>query len=880
MTRKPKPIRPAELQGVAAGPASSASTAGPAGRIVVAASAGMIAAWVAAGSVGLLAHPLRHAITWLAMAVALFAGWPERKGRSELGGVAAAVLVAVVLGVPSAPVLNVLGVALVLAVLARTAHGVDRQAMLLAALAATVLAVYRLACTSIPAVWLAADGLGQGLGRLAAAVCGKPLWVGATFAGLDFLVLMAALYAGWLGATTPPRLVRAVYAALAIAAAHLGYLIVLAHAADMAAALSVPLPPAETDFGDRYVPPPWYWSAALRTLLPWNLPAVAAMLHGLVAVAMFRWATWRPIAPEEPAAGADRPARNAPRLPLWLELGPVALAPLIPLVTQLVLGGEGLSGRTIVAYQQGYLNWDKPAPTGSGRASAGMYGMLPTLVASLGGEFRRSADLAAADLDQADLLVLIHPTDRWSEVPERLERIWEYVRSGGSLLVVAEPRVFQEDGQASSFDELLAPTAIEVRPDTAVAPTGSWQHGLETLSHPATVDADDQRNGFGLAESSSIALGWPARPLVVGRWGWSDPGSDAVLTGVSRFDAGERLGDLVLAAEQRVGKGRVVVLGDAGSLTNAASASCYEFTGRLLGYLAARTSSPQAPWRQALGLLGCLALGALLTWRAEPGRLAASVAVLGLAAALVAAAGQGSGTVLPDGRLRGANFLALIDASHLEAYRGDDWHEEGIGELKLLLMRTGYLPIQPWRLTDAQLQRAGVLFLIAPARRFSEAERKAVKDFVHRGGLLVVTAGAERAGPVNPLLADFGLAVPPCSPPGADPSPDVAPLGQLTARYHETDDREAQTSLPAAWPVEAPEEQATVLLQGPGEEPTAVAVREGKGNVVLIGDTYAAMNKCFEPSGEERDEKGPNPARFWQWLLGRFGPGPGKEAAP
>jgi len=556
---------------------------------------------------------------------------------------------------------------------------------------------------------------------------------------------------------------------------------------------------------------------------------------------------------------------------------------MIPLVSQLALGGGGdLSGRKIVAYQRGYLNWDKPAPKGSGRASAGLYGMLPTLVTSLGGQFTRSAELAPADLDKADLLVLIHPTDRWSEAPERLDRVWDYVRAGGSLLVVAEPRVFQEDGQASSFDELLAPTAMEVRPDTAAAATGSWQHALETLSHPATLDAGDHRNGFGLAETSSIALGWPAWPLLVGRWGWSDPGSDAVLTGVARFDAGERLGDLVLAAEQRVGQGRVVVLGDAGSLTNAASASCYEFAGRLLGCLASRAGGPQAGWRQALGLLGCLALVALLAWRVEPGRLAVSVVALGLAVVLVAAAGQGSGTVLPDGRHRGGNFLACIDASHLEAYRGDDWHEEGIGELKLLLMRNGYLPIQPSRLTDAQLQRAGVLISIAPARPFSEPERRAVKDFVQRGGLLVVTAGAERAGPVNPLLAEFGLGVPRSPLPAADASRDPPPLGQLTAAYHETADRQAETSLPAAWAVEAPEEQddVEVLLQGPGKEPTAVAVREGKGAVVLIGDTYVAMNKCFEPSGEEPAENAPNPARFWQWLLRKFGPVAGQEAKP
>ena len=98
---------------------------------------------------------------------------------------------------------------------------------------------------------------------------------------------------------------------------------------------------------------------------------------------------------------------------------------------------------------------------------------------------------------------------------------------------------------------------------------------------------------------ASLQVRWPARPLMLGRWGWSDPGTDAVLTGVSRLEAGERLGDLVLAAEQRLGAGRVLVLGDAFPLTNEGGVRGYGYTGRLLSYLAHGPTGPQSPWRQA-----------------------------------------------------------------------------------------------------------------------------------------------------------------------------------------------------------------------------------------------------------------------------------------
>jgi uncharacterized membrane protein len=119
--------------------------------------------------------------------------------------------------------------------------------------------------------------------------------------------------------------------------------------------------------------------------------------------------------------------------------------------------------------------------------------MLPTLVESLGGQFARSAGLAAGDLDGADVLILIHPTDRWSAEPERLERIWDYVRGGGSLLVVAEPYQLQEDGQAKR-QQVLA------RADDAVR-HGDWRDRL-VAARPGGADLPGdaghcgQRNGL------------------------------------------------------------------------------------------------------------------------------------------------------------------------------------------------------------------------------------------------------------------------------------------------------------------------------------------------------------------------------------------------
>ena len=99
-----------------------------------------------------------------------------------------------------------------------------------------MLGCFRFACDSIPTVWLAADGLGWMLGRLAGWLAGIRLEVGATFGGIDFLVLTAAIYAGWLICTAPPRRSRALWAAAAIVVGHFVYLIVLAYSEKLLAA--------------------------------------------------------------------------------------------------------------------------------------------------------------------------------------------------------------------------------------------------------------------------------------------------------------------------------------------------------------------------------------------------------------------------------------------------------------------------------------------------------------------------------------------------------------------------------------------------------------------------------------------------------------------
>ncbi len=821
--------------------------------------AGMAAAWIAAGSIGLLAHPLRHTLTWIAVMVAVVAAWP-RKGQPPVGWFVLAVglAVAAIMTASNAPVVNVLAVAVVLAVLAQLHGGASGQAILLVALAAAVLGVFRLACSSIPAVWLAAGALGRAMGWLSGAITGEPLWIGATFGGIDFLVLSAALYVGWLRCTSPPRRTRAIHAAAAILLGQLLYLVVLAFSCKLTAALpDIVLPPPD----DKSRLGIWAWGNAVRTLLPWNVPAIAGIVHATIAAVMFRWATWLPDGEPKPRRqtgsheSADTPWPFATAL----------LAAATALLTVLTTSQSDFSGKRIVAYQQGRLDWIKPEHDSD---DAGAYGILPIFVESLRGAFATSADLSQEDLAGADVLLLLHPDRPWPE--ERLERVWEFVRGGGSLLLAAEPRILEGESK-SSFNEVLRPTGMSIRYDTAVSATNNWEHVCDPLSHAATAGIGDCRNRFALVMPSSIDVHPPAMPLLAARWAFSEPGSDAVLGGVREYEPGKKLGDLVLAAEQRFGRGRIVVLGDVSCLHNDVCANAYAFTGRLLSYLANRSGSPQAWWRQVLGLAAMAALTGLLAWRATAARVAVAAVALAGSLACCTLSSHYSARVLPDGRKHSPNNLAYIDASHLEAYSSDPWHDDGTAGLARTLMRNGYLPLLLSEVTLERLERAGLLISIAPARSFSLSEREAIRNFVERGGAFICIVGSQQAASSGPLLADFGFYLPPANVPATGNTKEAEPLGVGAFRqtYVRTDDDRAMMQTYAAWEVECHEPDAEELMvwsDGKVDLPFVVSRPIGKGTVTVIGDTYFAANKNLEGAGTRLQEN----VNFWRWLLAQL----------
>lgn len=816
---------------------------------LVAVIAGLAAAWIAAGSTGLLAHPLRRMLTLAALGVAILAQRPfPWRQRTGIIAMLATVGLAIYMIASSLPVVNVMGVSLVLASLAFKSHGQAKKMLRISSVAVVVFGLYRVACTSIPMVWSMSDLLGRTIGNIGGLVTHQPLYVGATFAGLDFLVLMSVLWVLWLACSPQPRWKRAIYGLVGILGGHIVYLIVLSYTPQL---LAMVAEPTEQEG--------WFWAGLFHKAVPWNLPVLACGIHLLTAAAMFRWSVW--------SADSERNLTKASvlssRTQYMLRFGAPVLAILLPIMIAFYPGKLNLEGKKIVFYEKGFLNWLKPSHGQYGRLSSGMYGMLPVFIESLGANSLISPDLSEEDLQDADALVLLFPDDPWAE--GQLDRIWAFVRRGGSLLVMAEHTTRDENGN-NRFNEVLEPTAIRVEFDSGTFAVGGWLQSYEVMAHPATAGVPDDRNQFGVVIGASLETSWPARPLLIGRWGWSDmgdEGSGRAMMGNGHYDSGEKLGDLVLAAEQPMGKGRIIAFGDTSGLTNGINVSSHVFTSRLFGYLAGNAGNAHPIWRQLLGISSCGLLIGLLTWRTSKWRVV--LVTLGLAGSLTVstAISQSAGEILPDGRYKSPNNLAYIDTSHLAAYSGESWRPDGIGGFILTLMRNGYLTHSLPELTAKRLVRADLLVSIAPSRSFSKREQTAIKDFVTNGGTFIIMVGLDRADPSRSLLSLFGFTI------GTSgqypPEPEV--MGHFKAPYLSSGDQRVHVRFHAAWPIACNDPGARVIAYGRNDSPVIILRPLGAGKVVVIGDTHFATNKNLEWEGGQPFEGMRENADFWRWFI-------------
>ncbi len=581
------------------------------------------------------------------------------------------------------------------------------------------------------------------------------------------------------------------------------------------------------------LPPAWFATTAAIIPDP-SAGALAAFgrgsLHG---------ASWMAIAILVDAFLPAKDPRHVPRRKGALAL--LGVACLAATLAGICLAGTSLLGpnvgRRVLVHNRGGLDWDRPVFGRFGVFNGGMFGLLPAYCRAEGYDFGviDKDSVGPDDLAGAQVLILINSPKSWPEAERRV--VFDFVERGGSLLVLGDHTdVF---GLMRGFNGLLNAFGIQFRFDSAYKARDTWR-GCQVAAPDAIAWGWDAENPS-VAVGASLELSGSARPLLTGRYGFSDAGIRenyaGSFLGNYRYDQGEKLGDVVLVATATRGQGRVVVWGDTSAFQGGLSASYAKVVGPMLAWLsrpAAWTERPPARILAAAVLVATImGLWLARATAAETAAIAASL-LLGMLATWALS--------LPnlDSRVTIANDAFIIDGSHLPASGHYEAHVNPVGPLYTNLFRCGFRVVDRDDWDSSVIARARGIAFVAPQRSFSSGEVDDLLRAEEAGATVLLAVGQPDSAASRPLLQAHGLALAP------------RPLGMVTASdpLASFRDREKEPRFLDAWPITTIEAGDPTTLPGVeviyrrGEDVIALFQRRGRGGLLLISDTrfFSDMN--------------------------------------
>lgn len=511
--------------------------------------------------------------------------------------------------------------------------------------------------------------------------------------------------------------------------------------------------------------------------------------------------------------------------------------------------GPGSNEGTVLIYDKGYLNWRVPDYSRFGEKSGGMFGNLPTYLKGLGFDVEIVDSMDRETLSRGDALIIINVLEFFGDEEKRA--VEGFVCGGGGLLALGDHTGVK--GIRGPFNHLLEPYGIRFVFDSATFFTKGWGEEAVLMPHPITHGIPSPE-AIEIWVGASLEIERPARPVIVGRYGYSDFGDfaaiDRAYLGNRIFDPGEQLGDIVLVAAAHHGTGRVLVFGDTSPFQNLAIVQSYLFVSRAVSWLVSGGAYSAV---RGVILALVIAVAAVVVFVKRDVLLAGIVSVALLAGIFAGLAPRRVGrSVAID------LSTAVIDASHFERFDKLTWYDDCIGGLQLNLMRAGYLPVVIRDFTEEQIARSDLVTIIAPVKSFTERENRILDRFMEEGGWILYSCGTEEKGGSERFLRTYGLEL-----------LDV-PLASFADSV-----MGAHVNVSEGWGVGIVNPEARVVAQKFGF-PYIVEVRRGNGGMILIADSNFLLNKNLEGLKEFY----PGNIRFMRMLLSTFqGSFPGDSTA-
>ena len=481
--------------------------------------------------------------------------------------------------------------------------------------------------------------------------------------------------------------------------------------------------------------------------------------------------------------------------------------------------------RNVLLFDQGYLDWNIPDHSQYGSKKGGMFGMLPIFLEANNYDIKHDTIIHAGNLADASILVIINLSREFREDEKQL--IWKFVNDGGALFVLGDHTGFNNFREP--INDLLAPFKIALNFDCAIPFVQSWRHAMKYFPHDITssVSSNFESNIF---IGASLSIVPPARPLVSGKFGFSDPGDTTAFRngylGDMKYTQGEQLGDQILVAETLYGRGKVLVFGDTSPFQNSALVQSHAFVIKVFEWL----STPLNWWdrHHTLIPLILLILSLFILILMKINVLDGIIISVSVCVALFIT------NILC---LNNDDFeqmksvheeLAIIDGSHLERFSLSQWEGQGYGGLCYNLMRAGFIPLLRTSGINENLVESKLLVLVAPAKPFAKKDIMILERFVRNGGFILATCGKEEVTGSQNLINNFGLNV------------EYIPLGRI-----DPDQNSERLSFTKAWALSCADNTCDVLCEVWGY-PTILFKSIGKGGIFLIGDSGFLLNDNLE----------------------------------
>jgi hypothetical protein len=422
------------------------------------------------------------------------------------------------------------------------------------------------------------------------------------------------------------------------------------------------------------------------------------------------------------------------------------------LLTVFITGGTAPAEQQKVLFYGDHMvgTWDVPEYGKYGKDAVGMFGMWPIYLSTFGYEteilvenrtqflnttqpptqnitrylnltdytnVREINSITKSTLENAAVFVVSNLNVSFSEQEQSI--IWDYVKKGGSLLVIGDHT--NVGGIQGPLNELLTPVGIRYRFDAALPfdEKFKWLTCTQLLHHPITsplTSLDELQYGIG----ASLELSWSSFPIIIGSSVLSDNGNrsngDIAYLGDYEYNKGEQLGDVVLVAGAYYGDGKVLVCGDTSSFQNPALPFSYEFLQSSFAWLASKQTGTTKTLQIGISLL--FLIGAIIVyWFFKNHTISFALFPFLLCVSLLLASSLNPLMITVTKDMTGN--IVYIDASHNERFSLESFTDDSLNGLLVNLERNNLQPFLLRDFSQKKILNISLIIFNAPTASFT-----------------------------------------------------------------------------------------------------------------------------------------------------------------